>query len=441
MMDYYNIKKKKVVASDRMQVFVADEEKYRWQRMRIKNAMVYTKDHKFEKADIQVEDEHIMKITPCESGMQEKAAGLSAADVHREDSPEIDAEGLYAIPGLVDIHLHGAVGYDFCTATVDELEKIAEYEAEHGILAICPATMSYSEEILGNIMDKARLYKQRHDAVNRVQSTAENISCADLVGIHMEGPFISRKKAGAQNPAYIQPADMGMFRRLQERSGGLIRLLDLAPETDGAMAFVEQCHREVKISLGHTCCTYETAKEAFGKGAAHLTHLYNAMPDIGHREPGPILAAVEAGAEAELITDGIHNHPAAVRLAFQLFGSERIVLISDSMEATGLPDGLYQLGGQSVTVKGKEAVLTDHPDTIAGSVTNLYECMVQCVKKMQIPLEDAVRAATENPARAIGIDDVYGKIAPGYRADIVLMDQSLEIQGIVCSGKVLKEYE
>ena len=268
--------------------------------MRIKNAMVYTKDHKFEKADIQVEDEHIMKITSCESGMQEKAAGLSAADVHREDSPEIDAEGLYAIPGLVDIHLHGAVGYDFCTATVDELEKIAEYEAEHGILAICPATMSYSEEILGNIMDKARVYKQRHDIANRMQSTENDTMRADLVGIHMEGPFISRKKAGAQNPAYIQPADMGMFRRLQERSGGLIRLLDLAPETDGAMAFVEQCHGEVKISLGHTCCTYETAKEAFGKGAAHLTHLYNAMPDIGHREPGPILAAVEAGAEAEL---------------------------------------------------------------------------------------------------------------------------------------------
>ena len=409
--------------------------------MRIKNAMVYTKDHKFEKADIRVENQYIVGVTPCESCMQEKTAGLSAADIPRKDSSEIDSEGLYAIPGLVDIHLHGAVGHDFCTATVDELEKIAEYEARHGILAICPATMSYSEEILGNIMDKARVYKQRHDIANRMQNTENDTMRADLVGIHMEGPFISRKKAGAQNPAYIQPADMGMFRRLQERSGGLIRLLDLAPETDGAMAFIEQCHEEVKISLGHTCCTYETAKEAFRKGAAHLTHLYNAMPDIGHREPGPILAAVEAGAEAELITDGIHNHPAAVRLAFQLFGSERSVLISDSMEATGLPDGIYQLGGQRVTVKGKEAVLTDHPDTIAGSVTNLYDCMVNCVQHMGIPLEDAIRAATENPARAIGIDDVYGKIAPGYRADIVLMDQSLEIQGIVCSGKVLKEYE
>lgn len=404
--------------------------------MRIKNAMVYTKDHKFEKADIRVEDEHIVGVTPCESSLQEKASGLPEADVYRGDLPGIDAEGLYAIPGLVDIHFHGAVGYDFCTATVDELEKIAEYEARHGILAICPATMSYSEEILGNIMDKARLYKQRHDIANQMQSTEDSSMRADLVGIHMEGPFISRKKAGAQNPAYIQPADIGMFRRLQERSGGLIRLLDLAPETDGAMAFIEQCHREVKISLGHTCCTYEMAKEAFRKGAAHLTHLYNAMPDIGHREPGPILAAVEAGAEAELITDGIHNHPAAVRLAFQLFGSERIILISDSMEATGLPDGIYQLGGQCVTVKGKEAVLTDHPDTIAGSVTNLYDCMVQCVQKMQIPLEDAVRAATENPARAIGIDDTHGKIAPGQYGNILLMNKELQLRGIVYRGRL-----
>lgn len=406
--------------------------------MWIKNAMVYTKDHKFEKADIQVEGEYIAQVMSDGSCMQERAAGLIEADIHITNPTEIDADGLYAIPGLVDIHLHGAVGYDFCTAAVDELEKIAEYEARHGVLAICPATMSYSEEILGNIMDKARLYKQRHDAANQMQSTEDDAVRAELVGIHMEGPFISRKKAGAQNPVYIQPADMGMFRRLQERSGGLIRLLDLAPETDGAMAFIEQCHREVKISLGHTCCTYETAKEAFRKGADHLTHLYNAMPDIGHREPGPILAAVETGADAELIADGIHNHPAAVRMAFQLFGKERIVLISDSMEATGLPDGVYQLGGQSVTVKGKEAVLTERPDTIAGSVTNLYDCMVNCVQHMGIPLEDAIRAAAENPARAIGIDDKYGKIAPGQYGNILLVDKELHLQGIIHRGKLQK---
>lgn len=406
--------------------------------MWIKNAMVYTKDHKFEKEDIRVEGEYIADVMPGGSCMQGKSAGLTELDVHRGDPTEIDADGLYAIPGLVDIHFHGAVGHDFCNATPEELEKIAAYEAEHGILAICPATMSYSEEILGNIMDMARVYKKRQDTVNPAQYTENPVIYADLVGIHMEGPFISRKKAGAQNPDYIMPADADMFRRLQARSGGLIRLVDLAPEEPGAMAFIEQCHNEAKISLAHTCCTYEIAKKAFATGAGHLTHMYNGMPDISHREPGPILAAVEAGAEAELIADGIHNHPAAVRMAFQLFGADRMILISDSMEATGLADGDYHLGGQRVTVQGKKAVLTEHPDTIAGSVTNLYDCMVNCVQHMGIPLEDAIRAATENPAKAIGIDDEYGKIAPGQYGNILLVDNELHLRGIIHRGKLQK---
>lgn len=406
--------------------------------MRIKNAMVYTKDHKFEKEDIRVEGEYIADVMPGGSCMQEKTAGLIGTEVPREDPTEIDADGLYAIPGLVDIHFHGAVGYDFCNATPEGLEKIAAYEAEHGILAICPATMSYSEEILGNIMDKIRAYKKQQDAATLSQSPEGTAIRADLVGIHMEGPFISLKKAGAQNTDYIMPADVEMFRRLQARSGGLIRLVDLAPEEPGAMSFIEQCHNEVKISLAHTCCTYEIAKKAFATGAGHLTHMYNGMPDISHREPGPILAAVEAGAEAELIADSIHNHPAAVRMAFQLFGTDRMILISDSMEATGLADGDYHLGGQRVTVQGKKAVLTEHPDTIAGSVTNLYDCMVNCVEHMGIPLEDAIRAATENPAKAIGMDEQYGKIAPGQYGNILLVDNELYLRGIIHRGKLQK---
>lgn len=217
----------------------------------------------------------------------------------------------------------------------------------------------------------------------------------------------------------------------------MIRLLDMAPETDGAMEFIKSCRDKVRISLAHTACTYEIAKEAYALGACHITHLYNGMPDIGHREPGPIPAAAEAKAMAEIIADGIHNHPAAVRMAFELFGADRMILISDSMEATGLPDGKYRLGGQSVTVQGKKAVLSEHPETIAGSVTNLYDCMVNCVQNMQIPLEDAVRAATENPAKAIGVDAEYGKVAPGYYANLVLMDEKMRIQKVVQKGTVL----
>lgn len=378
--------------------------------MIIRNALVYTTNHKFEKKDILTEGERISEIREC-GGVP--AAGESV----------IDAEGMYVIPGLVDIHFHGAVGYDFCSASNEELQKIAEYEAKNGVLAICPATMSYNEEILSDIMDKASQY---HEDTG-----------AELVGINLEGPFINIEKAGAQNPEYIMSADAAMFARLQQRSGGLIKLVDIAPETKGAMEFIEQCSGQVKISLAHNCSDYETAREAFSKGACHVTHLYNAMPGINHREPGPIIAALEAGAEVELIADGIHVHPAMVRTTFRMFGADKVILISDSMEATGLLDGDYQLGGQGVTVKGKKAVLTEKPDVIAGSVTNLFDCMKNCVQTMEIPLEDAVRAATENPARSIGVENDYGRIAGGNYANMLLLDKELQIGRIIQKGSLV----
>lgn len=378
--------------------------------MIIKNALVYTEDHKFEKKDVRIEDERIAEI--AENGQ-----------ITATDEDVIDGEGMYAIPGLVDIHFHGAVGYDFCQASKEELLKIAEYEAKNGVLAICPATMSYNEEILGHVMDKAADYKED--------------TGADLVGINMEGPFINLKKAGAQNPEYIMPADKEMFLRLQERSGGLIKLVDIAPEEKGAMEFIEQCHDKVKISIAHTCSDYDTAREALEKGVGHMTHLYNAMPGINHREPGPIIAALEAGAEVELIADGIHIHPAMVRTTFRIFGADKVILISDSMEATGLLDGDYQLGGQGVTVKGRKAVLTKDPGVIAGSVTNLFDCMKNCVLNMGIPLEDAVLAATENPAESIGVEKDYGKIAVGNYGNLLLLDKDLHIKNIVQKGKIM----
>ena len=378
--------------------------------MIIKNALVYTADHKFEKKDVRIEDERIAEIT--ENGQ-----------ITATDENVIDGEGMYAIPGLVDIHFHGAVGYDFCQASKEELLKIAEYEAKNGILAICPATMSYNEEILGHVMDKAADYKED--------------TGADLVGINMEGPFINLKKAGAQNPEYIMPPDKEMFLRLQERSGGLIKLVDIAPEEKGAMEFIEQCHDKVKISIAHTCSDYDTAREALEKGVGHMTHLYNAMPGISHREPGPIIAALEAGAEVELIADGIHIHPAMVRTTFRIFGADKVILISDSMEATGLLDGDYQLGGQGVTVKGRKAVLTKDPGVIAGSVTNLFDCMKNCVQNMGISLEDAVLAATENPAESIGVEKDYGRIAVGNYGNLLLLDKDLQIKNIVQKGKIM----
>ena len=312
--------------------------------MIIKNAKVFTDGCRFVEKDLVIRDGRIV---------------FGAAP--QENEEVLDAKGSYALPGLVDIHFHGAVGHDFCDADEAGLQAIADFEASKGVLAICPATMTFSEEILNGIMDVAAAHKNEHGA--------------DLVGINMEGPYISPKKVGAQNPKYVMAANADMFRRLQARSGGLIKLVDVAPEEPGTMDFIKECHDEVRISIAHTCTDYDTAKEAFAAGATHMTHLYNAMPGITHRAPGPIIAALEEGAEVELITDNVHIHPAVVRFTFNTFGDDHVILIADSMMACGLPDGQYSLGGQAVTVHGRSATLTEQEGTSAGSATCLFDCM------------------------------------------------------------------
>ncbi|MGN0983519.1 MAG: N-acetylglucosamine-6-phosphate deacetylase [Gemmiger sp.] len=374
--------------------------------MIIKNAKVYGIDGSFAAKDLFIRDGRIV---------------FGAAPLEGEEI--LDAAGAYALPGLVDIHFHGAVGHDFCDADEAGLQAIADFEASKGVLAICPATMTYSEEILNGIMDVAAAHKNERGA--------------DLVGINMEGPYISPNKIGAQNPKYVQGADVEMFRRLQARSGGLIKLVDVAPEEPGNMEFIRACHNEVRISLAHTCTDYATAKQALAAGASHLTHLYNAMPGITHREPGPILAALEDGAEVELITDGVHIHPAVVRFTFNAFGDDKVILIADSMMACGLPDGQYSLGGQAVTVEGPRATLTEHPGTIAGSATCLYDCMRHAVVEMGVSLASAVRAASLNPARSIGIDADYGSLEPGRWGNVILADEALNIRKVIRKGKVI----
>ena len=376
--------------------------------MIIKNARIYTPEHTFKAGDLTIRDGRIAFGAPPLEGEE-----------------VLDANGAYALPGLVDIHFHGAVGHDFCDADEAGLQAIADFEASKGVLAICPATMTFSEEILNGIMDVAAAHK--------------NGQGADLVGINMEGPYISPKKIGAQNPKYVQGADAAMFRRLQARSGGLIKLVDVAPEEPGNLDFIRDCHNEVCISIAHTCTDYDTAKTAFAAGASHMTHLYNAMPGITHRAPGPIIAALEDGADVELITDNVHIHPAVVRFTFNTFGDDHVILIADSMMACGLPDGAYSLGGQAVTVRGPRATLTEHPDTIAGSATCLYDCMRRAVCEMGVPLESAVRAATENPARSIGVDADYGSLAAGRYGNVVLADDDLNILAVVQKGKVIHD--
>lgn len=332
----------------------------------------------------------------------------------------VDAGGGYVIPGLTDIHFHGCMGSDCCDGTEEAFRIMAEYELRQGVTSITPATMTMSEEVLTQIGKIAKDFSDENGA--------------DFCGLYMEGPFISEKKKGAQNKKYIHRADAEMFGRIQKAAGGKIRTVVVAPETEGAMDFICACCGKVNISLAHTDADYETAKEAFTNGARQMTHLYNAMPPFTHRAPGPIGAAADDDrCMAELICDGVHVHPVTVRTTFKMFGDDRIILISDSMRAAGLADGEYDLGGQKVIVTGNRAVLED--GTIAGSVTNLMDCVRTAVKKMGIPLASAVKCAAVNPAKAIGTIDDYGTLTPGKYANAVILDKELALKAVIHRGR------
>lgn len=369
--------------------------------MIIKNANIYTEDHRFLKGTVAVENGRF----------------VSNAEA---DGRSVDAEGFYMIPGLVDIHFHGCMGADMCDGTEQALDVITTYEASVGVTSICPATMTIPKNELLAVMKNAGEYKYHGGS--------------HLVGINMEGPFISPSKKGAQAAENIMHCDYEYFSRLQKAANGLIKLVDIAPEEPGAMEFIDRAKGEVVISLAHTASDYDTAKKAIEHGASHATHLYNAMPPMNHRNPGVIGAVSDSEkCHVELICDGVHIHPAVIRATFAMFGAERMILISDSMRATGLEDGEYTLGGQPVTVKGSLATL--HDGTIAGSATNLMDCMRFAVKEAGIPLETAVMCATENPAKEIGIFQETGSIAAGKKADFVLLDKELNIIGVYIDGK------
>ena len=357
-----------------------------------------------------------------------KTGGLSISG-DRIASTEVSADavdmgGLYAVPGLVDLHFHGCMGRDFCDGTHEAISTLAKYQAQIGVAAICPATMTYPEDKLTQIAEAAATYQ------------AESNDAA-LVGINMEGPFISEAKKGAQNGAYLHAPDAAMFRRVQEKAGGLFKLCDLAPELPGSMETIDELAGEVRISIAHTTADYDTACEAFKHGARQVTHLYNAMAGLSHRKPGVVGAAADdEHVEAEMICDGIHIHPATVRQTFKMFGDDRIILISDSMEATGMPDGEYALGGQKVIKTGNLAALED--GTIAGSATNLMDCVRVVVQKMRIPLESAVKCAAVNSAKSVGIYDQYGSITPGKKANLVLLkEEDLSTVQVILRGQKL----
>lgn len=343
-----------------------------------------------------------------------------------KDTSVIDASNCYVIPGLIDLHFHGCCGEDFSDASPDGLQAMADYELANGITYICPAGMTLPEEQLIQICKNATMHREHA------------VSGAELVGINLEGPFLSEAKKGAQNSAYLHDPDIALFERLQNSANGLIKLITVAPEQPGALDFIRNV-KDVVVSIGHTAADYDTAAAAFSAGARQATHLYNGMLPLHHRNPAVIGAAFDSPeTKVELICDGIHIHPSVIRATFQLFGKERVILISDTLRAAGMPDGQYTLGGLDVIVNGNRAVLADAPDTLAGSATNLMDCMKTAVS-FGIPLENAVRAATYNPAQALGLDDQIGTLDIGKDATMILLDkETLDVKKIIFKGAIIK---
>lgn len=363
--------------------------------MIIKNGLVFQEDGSFAKKDLYIENGRFV-----------------STEAEVSDKTEYDADGLKVLPGLVDVHSHGAFGHDFCDADAEGLKVILKYEKEHGITSYCPTSMTLAKDKLMDIFATAT-------------QVEPDPSRARIIGVNMEGPLIDIAKKGAQAAEYISVPDVSFFRQCNEASGNQIRLVTLAPNVDRAFEFIEAAKDEVVISIGHTTADYDCARKAMELGVNHVTHLYNAMPPFAHRDPGVIGAACDSeDCMVELICDGFHIHGSVVRTTFKMFGDERVVLISDSMMATGMENGTYELGGQKVTMKDRLATLSN--GTIAGSATNLFDCMKKAME-FGIPESTAIFAATRNPAKSIKVYDQVGSLTPGKFADALIVDDAYNL--------------
>ena len=374
-----------------------------------KNARIFCSDFQFHTGAFEVTDGRFGQVLP-------------------QNVPEdaVDLKGATVIHGLVEVHSHGNSGADFSDGDYEGLKKMARFFALHGVTSFAPASMTLPYDVLEKAFATAVTYTEEAPAGH-----------ARLMGIQMEGPYFSYKKRGAQNPDYLKNPDFEGFEKLYRGCKGLVKIVDVAPELPGAVEFTGKASRLCTVSVAHTDSDYDHAKAVFDAGATHLTHLYNAMPGISHRAPGVIPAAVEnPGVRAELICDGYHVHPASVRLAFSMFGGDRMVLISDSGRCAGLPEGTeFSLGGQQAWLRGGVAKLAD--GTIACSATNLWVCL-QNVLRWGVKEEDAVRAATWNPACAISAEEQVGSIAEGKLADFLICEDGYRSMRVFLGGEEVR---
>ncbi len=346
----------------------------------------------------------IIKNAQLQNGIFDiKIADDKISEIGKFHSFDIDAKGKKVIPGLIDIHIHGFYGVD--TADMN-LESISCNLAKCGTTSFLPTTMTDSVESL-----------------EKITSQNTSVKGANIIGFHLEGPYISKKRKGAQNEAYIKNPDLREFKKFQN-----VKLVTIAPELKNSIDFIENCG--CKVSLGHTDCDYETANIAFKAGAVSLTHTFNAMPPLLHREPGPIGAGIENESFAEVICDNRHISKAAVLALYKMFTDEKLILISDAIRPAGLPDGEYSSGGLSVFMKNQKLTLAD--GTLAGGSVPLLECVKTAVS-FGIDFYSAIKMASETPAKMLGINK--GQIKEGFDADLVILNDDFSVDTVIIGGK------
>ena len=335
-----------------------------------------------------------------------------------------DLSDLLLVPGFIDIHIHGALGQDVSDGNVNALKTISSYLAEKGVTGFCPTTMMLPQEAIRNALKSAEAFRQ------------ENFPGAIMLGLRLEGPFLSKEKCGVQNPEYAKdPSSKYIEELLSGFPEDLVRIIDIAPELPGAEEAIMHLKEKYVLSMAHTAAVYDCAKKAIGHGVRHGTHLFNAMNPLSHHEPGAVGALLEdQEVTCELICDGLHIHPAVLKLAWKLLGEDRAVVVSDAMRASGMPDGEYDLGGTIVKVSQGR---TDFGNgKLAGSTTDLYSEFLFLLS-LGIPVTSALRSVSINPARVLGIKELTGSLEVGKYADMVALDKHNRIQKVWVRGRLV----
>lgn len=338
------------------------------------------------------------------------------------DEHILDANGLYVAPGFIDVHIHGAGGCDTMDGTSESINTIARTIIKHGTTAFTPTTMTVSiDDIRKSLKSIEKIKKEGSDG-------------AQVLGVHLEGPFVSPKAIGAQNPNYILSPSILTYNEIVKDYEDIIVSITLAPEVEGAKELIKYLSSKgIVCSLGHTSATYEEAIEAIECGACHSTHLFNVMTPLTHRSPGVVGAIFDSTITTETISDGIHISYPALRIAYKQKGSNNVLLVSDAMMACCMPNGDYSLGGQDVTVNDGEARLKN--GALAGSILTLDKAVRNVYKNSSLPLYEIIKMASYNGAKHCKVHDRKGQIKEGYDADLILFDDDINIKKVFILGK------